>query len=172
MSTTGPETKLAVVLKDAVADDHVLAREGRPTGVGVLEGAILDGDVIAGELSRTLLGPIRRIAEAKPFDDDVAASNSQNLVAGGGLHHGLVLGNLLVVGGLDVETLSVEIDEERAPAELVAFEHLAERVTIDEDLLTAPDQAMVIIVRMGVGLVPRDEFVRPGRAVNPVGAWN
>ena len=46
--------------------------------------------------------------------------------------------------------------------------NLAERKAIGEDLLTASDQAMIVVVRVRVALVPRDELVRPERAVHPL----
>ena len=43
-----------------------------------------------------------------------------------------------------------------------------ERVAVDEDLLAASDKPVVVVVGMGLALIPRDELVRPGRAVHSV----
>jgi hypothetical protein len=49
VGASGPEAELAVVLERAAADRDVLAFERGAAGIGVLEKAIFDGQVIAGE---------------------------------------------------------------------------------------------------------------------------
>jgi len=143
----GPEAKLAVVLEGTVADDNILAGEGCSAGVGVLEDAVFDRDVIACQQDGALLGAVGRIAKTNSFDCDVAALDREDLVARGRFDHNLVLGDVVVAGRLDIEPLGGKIHKERAPTELVSLEDLAEQIAVDQDLLTAADESMGLLRR-------------------------
>ncbi len=94
----------------------------------------------------------------------------QDSVPTGGFDCRFAVADLLIVRGLDIEHLGVQIDEERASRKLFLRQHLAERIAIDEDLLAAADQPVIVVIRMRVVLGPGDESVRPRRAVHPLRA--
>ena len=60
-----------------------------------------------------MLGAVGRIAKADAFDRDVAALDREDLVTRGCLDHRLVLGNILVVGRLDIEPLGEPLQPPR-----------------------------------------------------------